>query len=161
MPTPFDTLETWENHLTELKSLEPSIQRDEAIKCAEENDRAKGTTLTGCFTVPQVDSPFERGPTTGLRAKSLLMFGIFKVFHCSTLVKGSCADNIARAREPLGAAKPEGHPPTAVDPSKQACPCCGTRIIEVFECGATPRHWPTGLTTSSGSTPHDRVTLAY
>lgn len=34
-PGPFDTLETWERHFTLLKSLEPSVQRDEDIKRAE------------------------------------------------------------------------------------------------------------------------------
>lgn len=62
--------------------------------------------------------------------------------------KSACADNIARARELLAVAKPEGNPTAAADPSKPACPCCGGRmiIIEVFAHSATPRHRPTAPT---------------
>jgi predicted Zn-ribbon and HTH transcriptional regulator len=72
--------------------------------------------------------------------------GFHRIRHYGLFAKGSCADNIARARELLAVAKPEGQPTAAVDPSKLACPCCGGRmiIIEVFEPGATPRHRPTG-----------------
>jgi hypothetical protein len=69
--------------------------------------------------------------------------------HYGLFAKGACANNIARARGLLAAAKPEGPPATAaVDPSKPACPCCGGRmiIIEVFTRGATPRHQPTAPT---------------
>jgi predicted Zn-ribbon and HTH transcriptional regulator len=72
--------------------------------------------------------------------------GFHRIRHYGLFAKSACADNIARARELLAAAKPEGQPTSAaVDPGKPACPCCGGRmiIIEVFERGATPRHQPT------------------
>ena len=72
-----------------------------------------------------------------------------RIRHYGLFAKSACADNIARARELLAVARPDGQPAaTAVDPSKPSCPCCGGRmiIIEVFERGATPRHRPTGPT---------------
>src|SRR3974390_1725295 len=75
--------------------------------------------------------------------------GLHRIRHYGLFAKGVCADNIARARELLAAAKPEAQPTAAgVDPGKPACPCCGGRmiIIEVFARGATPRHQPTGPT---------------
>jgi len=71
-----------------------------------------------------------------------------RIRHYGLFTKNACSDNIARARELLTAAKPEG-PPTAVDPNKPSCPCCGGRmiIIEVFERGCTPRHRTTGPAT--------------
>src|SRR5215216_3581442 len=79
----------------------------------------------------------------------LLPRGFHRIRHYGLFAKSSCADNIARARELLAVAKPDGQPAaTAVDPSKPSCPCCGGRmiVIEVFERGATPRHRPTGPT---------------
>jgi hypothetical protein len=76
--------------------------------------------------------------------------GLHRIRHYGLFAKGSCADNIAHARELLATAKPDGQPTAAaVDPSKPACPCCGGRmiIIEVFARGATPRHRPTAATT--------------
>jgi hypothetical protein len=76
--------------------------------------------------------------------------GLHRIRHYGLFAKGTCADNIARARELLAASKPEGQPTSAaVDPSKPACPCCGGRmiIIEVFERGATPRYRPTAPAT--------------
>jgi len=69
--------------------------------------------------------------------------GLHRIRHYGLFAKGACAANVARARELLAAAKPEGQP--TVDPSKPSCPCCGGRmiIIEVFARGATPRHQPT------------------
>jgi hypothetical protein len=75
--------------------------------------------------------------------------GLHRIRHYGLFAKSACADNIARARELLAVAKPEGNPATAsVDPSKPSCPCCGGRmvIIEVFARGATPRHPPTAPT---------------
>jgi predicted Zn-ribbon and HTH transcriptional regulator len=75
--------------------------------------------------------------------------GFHRIRHYGLFAKGSCVDNIIRARELLAAAKPDGQPTTAaVDPSKPACPCCGGRmiIIEVFARGAAPRHRPTAPT---------------
>src|SRR5262249_60326287 len=76
--------------------------------------------------------------------------GLHRIRHYGLFAKNACADNIARARELLAAAKPEGRPTVAaVDPNKPSCPCCGGRmiIIEVFERGCTPRHRPTGPAT--------------
>ena len=75
--------------------------------------------------------------------------GLHRIRHYGLFAKSSCADNIARARELLTVAKPQGQPTApVVDHSKPTCPCCGGRmiIIEVFERGATPRHRPTGPT---------------
>jgi hypothetical protein len=77
--------------------------------------------------------------------------GLHRIRHYGLFAKGSCADNIARARELLATVKPEGEPASADgDPSKPTCPCCGGRmiIIEVFARGATPRHPPTGPTSA-------------
>jgi len=76
--------------------------------------------------------------------------GFHRIRHYGLFAKGSCADNIARARELLAVAKPDGQPAaSAVDHSKPTCPCCGGRmiVIEVFARGATPRHRPTAPTT--------------
>jgi len=76
--------------------------------------------------------------------------GLHRIRHYGLFAKGSCADNIARARELLAVAKPDGQPTAAAgDPSKPACPCCGGRmiIIEVFARGCTPRHQPTAPAT--------------
>lgn len=72
--------------------------------------------------------------------------GLHRIRHYGLFAKGSCADNIARARELLALAKPEAQPTAAaVDPNKLTCPCCGGRmiVIEVFARGATPRQRPT------------------
>jgi Putative transposase/Transposase zinc-binding domain len=72
--------------------------------------------------------------------------GLHRIRHYGLFAKSACVDNIARARELLAIAKPEGQPTAAAaDQSKPTCPCCGGRmiIIEVFARGATPRHQPT------------------
>jgi hypothetical protein len=72
--------------------------------------------------------------------------GFHRIRHYGLFAKSACADNVARARELLAVAKPEGQPTAAaVDPSKPSCPCCGGRmvVIEVFARGCTPRHQPT------------------
>lgn len=74
---------------------------------------------------------------------------LHRIRHYGLFAKGSCTDNIARARELLAVAKPEAQPTAAAtDPSKPTCPCCGGRmiIIEAFARGATPRHRPTAPT---------------
>jgi predicted Zn-ribbon and HTH transcriptional regulator len=76
--------------------------------------------------------------------------GLHRIRHYGLFAKSACADNIARARELLATAKPDGNPSAAaVDPAKPICPCCGGRmiIIEIFARGATPRHQPTGPAT--------------
>ena len=73
--------------------------------------------------------------------------GLHRIRHYGLFAKGACTGNVARARELLAVAKPEGQPiSAAVDPNKPSCPCCGGRmiIIEGFARGATPRHPPTG-----------------
>jgi Putative transposase/Transposase zinc-binding domain len=75
--------------------------------------------------------------------------GLHRIRHYGLFAKSACADNIARVRKLLAAAKPEREPTTAaVDQSKPTCPCCGGRmiIIEVFERGCTPQHRPTAPT---------------
>ena len=75
--------------------------------------------------------------------------GLHRIRHYGLFAKSACADNIARARELLAVAKPEGRPTAAaVEANKPSCPCCGGRmiIIEVFARGATPRHRPSGPT---------------
>ena len=77
--------------------------------------------------------------------------GLHRIRHYGLFAKGACADNIARARELLAVATPEGQPTAAaVDPGKPSCPCCGGRmiIIEVFARGTTPRQRPTDPTTA-------------
>jgi len=76
--------------------------------------------------------------------------GLHRIRHYGLFAKNACADNIARARELLASAKPEGRLTAAdVEPNKPSCPCCGGRmiIIEVFERGCTPRHRPTSPAT--------------
>jgi hypothetical protein len=71
--------------------------------------------------------------------------GLHRIRHYGLFAKGSCADNIARARQLLAVSNSQGEPTVGtVDPSKTHCPCCGGRmiIIEIFERGATPRHRP-------------------
>ena len=75
--------------------------------------------------------------------------GLHRIRHYGLFAKGACAGNIARARELLAVAKPDGQPTTAaVDPGKPSCPCCGGGmiVIEVFARGATPRHHPSAPT---------------
>ena len=75
--------------------------------------------------------------------------GLHRIRHYGLFAKGSCADNIARARELLADSNSQHGPSSAaIDPNKPACPCCGGRmiIIEVFERGCTPRHRPTAPT---------------
>jgi hypothetical protein len=75
--------------------------------------------------------------------------GFHRIRHYGLLASGTRADNIARARQLLAVAKPEGQPTAAAaDQTKPTCPCCGGRmiVIEVFERGATPRHRPTAQT---------------
>jgi predicted Zn-ribbon and HTH transcriptional regulator len=73
--------------------------------------------------------------------------GFHRIRRYGLFAKTSCADNIARARELLVGPKPQSQPADAdvTDHNQPACPCCGGRmiIIETFERGATPRHWPT------------------
>jgi Putative transposase/Transposase zinc-binding domain len=75
-----------------------------------------------------------------------------RIRHYGLFAKTSAAHNIARARELLGAQKPQAEPVDAdhtdgndTSASSQPCPCCGGRmiIIETFNRGSTPRYQPT------------------
>ena len=81
--------------------------------------------------------------------------GFHRIRHYGLFANGGRAKNIAKARLLLGMAKPQPEPerdtaePTEDpdnEPAVLACPCpkCGGRmiIIETFERGGTPRHWP-------------------
>ena len=74
--------------------------------------------------------------------------GFHRIRHYGLFARPACADNIARARELLGASKHQGEPVDAdtADRNEPTCPCCGGRMvtIETFERGCTPRHQPTG-----------------
>ena len=77
--------------------------------------------------------------------------GLHRIRHYGLFAKGSCADNVARARELLAVATTEGQPTAAaLDPGKPSCPCCGGRmiIIEVFARGTTPRYQPRAPTSA-------------
>jgi len=75
--------------------------------------------------------------------------GFHRIRHYGLFAKAVAADNIARARQLLGAQKPQRDPAdadhSAGAASTQTCPCCGGRmfIIETFERGSTPRYQPT------------------
>jgi len=75
--------------------------------------------------------------------------GLHRIRHYGLLARGTCADNIARARELLAVRDREDEP-IVVDTAKLPCPCCGGRmiVIELFERGATPRHRPTAPTSA-------------
>jgi hypothetical protein len=80
--------------------------------------------------------------------------GFHRIRHYGLFAKGSCVNNIARARALLAASNSRREPTSAAtDPSKPTCPCCGGRmiIIEVFERGCTPRHRP--------SVPRNRIRI--
>ncbi len=80
--------------------------------------------------------------------------GFHRIRHYGLLANGQRTANIAKARNLLGAQPPPvkaPEPPT--DPTElpllpHPCPCCGSRmiIIETFERGGQPRHWPTAMT---------------
>jgi Putative transposase len=75
--------------------------------------------------------------------------GLHRIRHYGLFAKGSCADNIERARHLLAASNSQSKPTSiAADSGKPSCPCCGGRmiVIEVFERGTTPRHQPTAPT---------------
>jgi hypothetical protein len=80
----------------------------------------------------------------------VLPSGFHRIRHYGLFANGGRAENLARARDLLGApAPPEesndadasaDEPPTSLLP----CPCCGSRmiIVETFERGSTPRTRP-------------------
>jgi hypothetical protein len=71
--------------------------------------------------------------------------GFHRIRHYGLFANSSRANNITRARELVGVAKPEPEPTEPATPDDtptltQPCPCCGGRmiIIETFAPGATP-----------------------
>ena len=82
--------------------------------------------------------------------------GFHRIRHYGLLATGTRAENVARARALLAAAKPgkaaRGAAPDADDAANDdagsdlpPCPCCGSRlrIIERFQRGETPANQPT------------------
>ena len=67
--------------------------------------------------------------------------GLHRIRHYDLFAKGTCADNIAHARQLLAAAKPQASQ-WRCRSGQADCPCCGGRmiIIEVFDRGTTPWH---------------------
>ena len=78
--------------------------------------------------------------------------GFHRIRHYGLFANSRRAENIARARQLLNVPAPQnalsdtdstgdGEP----RPSSHPCPCCGGRmiIIEIFECGCSPRYHPT------------------
>ena len=80
--------------------------------------------------------------------------GFHRIRHYGLLANGQRTANIAKARKLLGAQPlPVKAPEPPADPTElpllpRPCPCCGGRmiIIETFERGGEPRHWPTAMT---------------
>src|SRR5271155_4127669 len=81
----------------------------------------------------------------------VLPSGFHRIRHYGLLANANRADNIALARQLLGAPDPAPSPAESdgADGSQQqdewnTCPCCGGRrvIIEIFEPGCHPRLWP-------------------
>jgi hypothetical protein len=82
----------------------------------------------------------------------VLPSGFHRIRHYGLFASGTRAENLARARELLGAAQSESE---AADASNSAddepsalsppCPCCGGRmiVIETFQRGGSPRSRPT------------------
>jgi hypothetical protein len=76
--------------------------------------------------------------------------GFHRIRHYGLFASGRRADTIARARELLGLAAPVAEETVETDPAAaqalaHPCPCCGGRmiVIETFQAGCQPRHWPT------------------
>ena len=78
--------------------------------------------------------------------------GFHRIRHYGLFANSRRAENIARARQLLNVPAPQnalsdidstgdGEP----RPSSHPCPCCGGPmiIIEIFECGCSPRYHPT------------------
>jgi hypothetical protein len=77
--------------------------------------------------------------------------GFHRIRHYGLFANGNRADNIARVRALLSVAAtpPPGAEEDGADSPEaekwKTCPCCGGRmvVIETFERGCLPRHWPT------------------
>ena len=86
----------------------------------------------------------------------VLPCGFHRIRHYGLLASSGRRDNLARARELLGAPTPPPAPePDEAEPAdpRPACPCCGGRMLipETFERCAQPRQ-PPRPTCSSGRT---------
>jgi hypothetical protein len=77
--------------------------------------------------------------------------GFHRIRHYGLLAGGAKAEMLAKARELLAAPapQPQGYEAVASDHEAtlhpaRTCPCCGSamHIIETFERGCQPRHWP-------------------
>jgi Putative transposase/Transposase zinc-binding domain len=76
--------------------------------------------------------------------------GFHRIRHYGLFANGGRAENLARARDLLGAPAPQNEPDDADAGTNEsptsfpACPCCGGRmiIIEIFERGSAPRTPP-------------------
>ncbi|MEO5338802.1 MAG: IS91 family transposase [Magnetospirillum sp. WYHS-4] len=78
--------------------------------------------------------------------------GFHRIRHYGLFANGNRADNLERARRLLGVPNPAppcgvGNPAEGGDgdgDERNTCPCCGGRmvVIETFEPGFLPRHWP-------------------
>jgi Putative transposase len=82
----------------------------------------------------------------------VLPSGFHRIRHYGLLASGTCAVNIARAREliavPVSPEPPDTTETPAADEPRmlpRPCPCCGGRmfIIETFARGCQPKHRPT------------------
>ena len=80
--------------------------------------------------------------------------GFHRIRHYGLLANGQRTANIAKARKLLAVPPPPVKAPEPpADPTElrllpRPCPCCGGRliIIETFERGVEPKHWPTAMT---------------
>ena len=81
----------------------------------------------------------------------VLRAGFHRIRHYGLFAKTASADNLARARQLLGAQKPQPEPADADHPADvdtpaaaQTCPRCAGRmiVIETFKPGAAPRYRP-------------------
>jgi len=77
--------------------------------------------------------------------------GFHRIRHYGLLANANRANNIALARQLLGAREParssdqsDGVEGRRKDQERNTCPCCGGHmvIIETFERGCQPRLWP-------------------
>ena len=77
----------------------------------------------------------------------LLPKGFHRIRHYGLLAGGAREENLAKAHKLLAASMPQemSEEPAASDALATPCPCCGGRmmIIEAFEAGCQPQHWPT------------------
>ena len=94
--------------------------------------------------------------------------GFHRIRHYGLFAK-TAADNLTRARQLLGAQKPQVEPadadhPAGTDPpaSAQACPRCGGRmfIIETFKRGAASRYRPAEPIITIRLTRHEQAQAA-